>query len=221
MREALARPEVIEQVYVSQDVVEKWPTLPPNTTVTTNQVLAAMAETEHPQGILAVCRTVDVSLDSIATDAQLVVVLHEASDPGNAGTILRTADAFGADAVIFTKGSVDPYNGKCVRSSAGSIFHLPLVCGVELRDVVSAMASRRVCVRATEGGSATTLDDIDLAARTAWVIGTEARGLNDQALSLCDERVSIPMRGQAESLNAAVAAAIVLYASAAAHKEGA
>lgn len=219
VREALKVPKIVEQVYVSERSIEKWPDIPPNTTVTTDQVLAAMSETEHPQGIIAVCRSIDVSLDAIAPSAKLIVVLHQASDPGNAGTILRTADAFGADAVIFTKGSVDPYNGKCVRSSTGSIFHIPLVCNVEFDDVISAMNVREITVRGTEGGSPVTLNDINLAARSAWVIGTEAHGLDEDALDRCNERVSIPMPGNAESLNASVAAAIVLYATAAAHNE--
>lgn len=214
VREALAVPGAVQQLFVSQSAAAKWPDLPVDVTVTSEQVLTAMAETEHPQGILAVCRTLDVSLSSIADDARLVVILHQASDPGNAGTILRTADAFGADAVIFTKGSVDAYNGKCVRSSAGSLFHIPVVLDVELADAVSAVRERGLEVCATDGSAELMLGDSPRGTRSAWMIGTEAHGLDSAALALADRRIAIEMPGRAESLNAAVAAAIVLYHSA-------
>jgi len=144
-------------------------------------------------------------------------------DPGNAGTVLRTADAAGAQAVIFSDASVDPYNGKCVRASAGSIFHLPLVVGVpadraarELRE-----AGLRVLAADTRGGRS--LDDLgpaELAAPTAWMFGNEAWGLPGDLAALADESVAVPIYGRAESLNLATAAAICLYASARAGHRG-
>ncbi len=213
VREALARNGVIQQLYVSESIADRWHDVQVQVTVTTDQVLAAMGETEHPQGVLAVCRTVDVALAELPRDLRTVLVLHQANDPGNAGTMLRSADAFGADAVIFTKGSVDVYNGKCVRATAGSIFHLPIVNGVELSDVAALLHAAGIRLRATDGNATTTLESIDLTVPTAWLIGTEAHGLDAAALELADDRVSIPMAGEAESVNAAVAASIVLYRS--------
>lgn len=213
VREALAVPDVIEQVFVAESVEAQWRDVDVPVTVATDQVLAAMSETEHPQGVLAVCRFVDVELSTLPTDLRSVLVLHRANDPGNAGTMLRSADAFGADAVIFTKGSVDVYNGKCVRATAGSIFHLPIVAGAKLADVVEFLRRAGVRVRATEGRAPVSLEDIDLRVPSAWLIGTEAHGLDVAALEMADERVAIAMAGAAESVNAAVAASIVLYRS--------
>ena len=213
VREALATPSVIEQLYVAESVAANWDDADAPVTVVTEQVLAAMSETDHPQGVLAVCRMVDVGLADLPERMHSVLVLHRANDPGNAGTMLRSADAFGADAVVLTKGSVDVYNGKCVRATAGSIFHLPIVVGVELTEAVALLTQRGVRMCATEGRAATALPEIDLRVPSAWMIGTEAHGLDDEALALADERVRIPMSGAAESLNAAVAASIVLYHS--------
>lgn len=213
VNEALATPAVVEQLYVAESAASKWPDLPVDVTIATDDVLAAMSQTENPQGVLAVCRLVDVSWDAIPQTPRLVAVLHQANDPGNAGTIVRSADAFGADAVIFTTGSVDAYNGKCVRATAGSLFHVPIVLGVELTDVVELLHDRGMCIRATDGAGETSLEDVDLTEPSAWLIGTEAHGLGAHALGLADERVRIPMVGAAESVNAGVAASIVLYRS--------
>lgn len=165
-------------------------------------VLLAMTETVHPQGIAAVCRFLPFLAPS---DPRLVVVLHEVRDPGNAGTILRTADAAGADAVYFTGDSVDPYNGKCVRSTAGSLFHVPFTsCAFD------EVPTEGLQVLATSGSGERDLRDVDPTLPTVWVFGNEARGLPDVGLPT----VSIPIFGAAESLNLASAAAVCLYASA-------
>ncbi len=169
-------------------------------------VLLAMTETVHPQGVAAVCRFLPFAPPD---DPQLIVVLHEVRDPGNAGTILRTADAAGADAVYFTGDSVDPYNGKCVRSTAGSLFHIPFT-SCALSDV--PMAGLQVL--ATSGAGERDLREVDLGLPTAWVFGNEAHGLPDLGLPT----VSIPIFGAAESLNLASAAAVCLYASALAQR---
>ena len=186
-------------------------------------VLEAMAETVTPQGVLAVAPLVDVPLEqALAGRPRLVAVLDQVADPGNAGTVLRTADAAGADAVVLTAGSVDPHNGKCVRATAGSLFHLPVSAGEELSDVVAALQARGVQVLATSGRAEADLDDlIDsgvLAAPTAWLFGPEAAGLPAAALALADRTVRIPLHGRAESLNLATAAAVCLYASARAQR---
>jgi len=149
-------------------------------------------------------------------------VLANVRDPGNAGTVLRTADAAGADAVIFADASVDLYNGKCVRASAGSLFHLPVVAGGRLPETIAALKEAGLRVFAADGRAGVTLDDpatrASLSAPTAWLFGNEAWGLPDDLLALADESVAVPIYGRAESLNLASAAAVCLYASASAQR---
>jgi TrmH family RNA methyltransferase len=185
--------------------------------------MAGLSETVSPQGLVAVCTFLDLTLDSVlAARPRLIAVLAEIQDPGNAGTVLRTADAAGAGAVVFCHGSVDPYNGKCVRSSAGSLFHPPVVRGGAPADVVGALREAGLRVLAADGAGECDLDrfadDGSLAAPTAWLFGNEARGLPDELAALADARVAIPIYGRAESLNLAAAAAVCLYASARAQR---
>ena len=139
-------------------------------------------------------------------------------DPGNAGTVIRCSDAAGAGGVVLTGTSVDPYNGKSVRASAGSLFHLPLAVDPGTSDVVRAAQRAGLTVLAAEAAGELDLDDATdqglLARPTAWLFGNEAWGLPDQIAGLADHRVRIPIHGRAESLNLATAAAICLYASA-------
>jgi TrmH family RNA methyltransferase len=185
------------------------------------KVLGALAETATPQGLVGVAPLLEHGLDAL-DGARLVVVLHEVNDPGNAGTVIRAADAAGADAVVLTEGSVDPHNGKCVRATAGSLWHLPVVQGVGWPDVHAALRRTGLQVLATTGTADDDLDDLldagALAAPTAWVLGTEAHGLPQVVLADADRRVRIPLHGRAESLNLATAAAVCLYASARAQR---
>ena len=178
--------------------------------------MAGLSETVSPQGLVAVCSFLDVPLTSVS--GPLVAVLAEIQDPGNAGTVLRTADAAGANGVVFTEGSVDPYNGKCVRASAGSLFHPPVVRGAPAASAIDSLRSSGLQVLAADGYGEADLDELtdagELAAPTAWVFGNEARGLPDDLAALADRRVRIPIHGRAESLNLAAAAAVCLYASA-------
>lgn len=179
---------------------------------------AALSETATPQGVVAVCRQVDRDLGSVLAKApRLLVALVETGDPGNAGTILRSADAAGAEAVVFA-GGVDPYNGKTVRASAGSLFHLDLVTGVEPLELVAAARSAGLLSLATTAAADRDIDELaadgTLARPTVWLFGSEAHGLPDAVLAAADERVRVPMHGRAESLNLAVAAGICLFASA-------
>ena len=183
------------------------------------ELMSDLAQTVTPQGLLAICPFVDVPLaDLVCTRPGLVVVLANIRDPGNAGTVLRTADAAGADGVVFAGASVDPYNSKCVRSAAGSLFHLPVVVGVSVREAVSALRDAGLAVLAADGRATTGLNDLDLAGRlsepTAWLFGNEAWGLPADLLDLADEAVAVPIYGRAESLNLAAAAAVCLYATA-------
>jgi TrmH family RNA methyltransferase len=185
------------------------------------EVMSSLAQTVTPQGVLGVCGFVDVPLDSLAQAAprapRLVAVLAQVRDPGNAGTVLRTADAAGADGVIFSSASVDPYNGKCVRASAGSLFHLPVVVGPGPAEAVAALRGAGMRILAADGRGRC-LDELavggELAGPAAWLFGNEAWGLPGDLLALADEAVAVPIYGAAESLNLAAAAAVCLYSSA-------
>jgi len=184
--------------------------------------LAAMAETVTPQGVVGVAPLVGVGLDGLPERPRLVAVLDGVNDPGNAGTVLRTADAAGADAVVFPSGATDPHGGKCVRASAGSLWHLPVVTGVPVAQVLEALRERGVALLATTGAGEDDLDALQddglLAGPTAWLFGTEAHGLGPDVLAVADRRVRVPLHGRAESLNLASAAAVCLYASARAQR---
>jgi RNA methyltransferase, TrmH family len=186
-------------------------------------VMSELAQTVTPQGLLAICGFVDVTLGAAITgQAKLVAILANVRDPGNAGTVVRAADAAGADAVIFADASVDPYNGKCVRASAGSLFHLPVVAGTRLSDAISELHQAGLSVVAADGQAGRSLDEPDVQERlrkpTAWLFGNEAWGLPPELVALADETVAVPIYGKAESLNLATAAAVCLYASARAQR---
>jgi len=183
--------------------------------VVDEQAMQALSETVTPQGVVAVCERLDVALgEALAKGPRLVAVLVDIRDPGNAGTILRTADAAGAGAVIFAGEAVDPYNGKCVRASAGSLFHVDVVRERDVDAVLRELGG--MSVLATSGRGENDLFEVDLGGPTAWLFGGEAHGLPDEVLERA-ERVRVPLYGMAESLNLASAAAVCLYASARAH----
>lgn len=181
----------------------------------TRQVLGAMAETVQPQGVLAVARIPEISLTEALEGAKLVAVLHEVRDPGNAGTVLRAADAAGADAVIFSGDSIDPWHPKVVRSTTGSVFHLPVATSKSLEDVVAAVrAAGLETIAADVRGAELTEARGDLAAPIAWVFGNEARGLDETERAIIGRSLKLPIYGAAESLNLATAASVLLYETA-------
>jgi TrmH family RNA methyltransferase len=202
------------------DLIELAHTLGVATHQASGRVLGELSDTVTPQGLVAVCDVRDVALDLALSNApSLVVLLAAVRDPGNAGTVLRTADAAGAAAVVFSDNSVDPYNGKCVRASAGSLFHLDVVVGAPVIEAITTLRQAGLQVLAADGRpDAESLDDLELAgelgAPTAWVFGNEAWGLPAQVLQAADRTVRVPIHGRAESLNLAAAAAVCLYASA-------
>ncbi|WP_217200477.1 TrmH family RNA methyltransferase [Streptomyces buecherae] len=186
-------------------------------------VVAEISQTVTPQGLVGVCRFLDSPLsDVLAARPRLIAVLAHVRDPGNAGTVLRCADAAGADAVILTDASVDLYNPKSVRASVGSLFHLPVTVGVPIERVVSGLHEAGVRVLAADGAGQRDLDaELDagrMSGPTAWVFGNEAWGLPEETRALADEVVRVPIHGKAESLNLATAAAVCLYASARAQR---
>ena len=192
----------------------------PRWTVVEPRALASLSDSVTPAGVVAVCRYVDVPLTSALARARLVAICADVRDPGNAGTVIRTADAAGADAVVLTGTSVDAYNPKTVRATVGSLFHLPLAVAPDPAEVLRTAREEGLTVVAADGRGELDLDGADalLAARTAWLFGNEAHGLAPGLRELADHRVRIPIHGRAESLNLSTAAAICLYASARAHR---
>jgi len=187
------------------------------------EVMSVLAQTVTPQGLLGVAAFRDVTLtEVVAMRPRLVAVLAAVRDPGNAGTVLRAADAAGADAVVLTDSSVDPYNAKCVRASAGSLFHLPFVTGVPAGAAAAALRGAGLRVLAATAAADRDLDQLaddgGLAGPTAWLFGNEAWGLPPEVQALADTAVRVPIHGRAESLNLAAAAAVCLYASARAQR---
>lgn len=210
-------------------------------TLATDEVISTISE--NAQGVLAVGRTpefgfgkqfetadqiVDLALthydnNGVASGPFLIAILNNVRDPGNAGTVIRTADAMGADLVVLTGDSVEITNPKVIRSSAGSVFHgANVVPFKDLPALVAALKSRNWQVYAATGGRWPCKniydDDLNLELPTAWIFGNEAWGLTDDDAALADEKVSIPIYGNAESLNLAIAAAICLFASSSAQR---
>lgn len=183
--------------------------------VITDKAANALSETVTPVGLFAVCTLPETRLaDVLGAAPRLVLVAVDTSEPGNAGTLIRIADALGADAVVLAGDGVDPYNGKCLRASAGSIFALPVLEEPDVNALVTALRQAGLAVLATTLDGEVPLDDADLSGPTSWFFGSEAHGLSAEVAALADARVRIPMSGGAESLNIAAAAAICLYQSA-------
>ena len=226
VREAIShRPELVHDVFITKSGLERHKELVTlaeansiELTLTTDAVLDQMADTITPQGVVAVCGFSDVSLAQVVESSPtLIALLHEVSDPGNVGNIIRTADAAGADAVIVTNDSVDVFNPKVVRSSTGSVFHVPVVIGADLQHALTQLKSIGMTIFATDaaGESLVAVRDAGrLANPTVWLLGNEARGLSTEDRQLADAVVSVPIFGAAESLSLQTAAAVCLYESA-------
>jgi TrmH family RNA methyltransferase len=171
-------------------------------------VLEKLADTQTPQPVLASVRIILSDLDQIPNG--LILVLHEIRDPGNAGTIIRSADAAGASAVVFTGQTVDPFNPKTLRATAGSIFHLPVAVGT-LETVLAHFSSRGNQTLATVVRGGLSHRDVDFTLPSVVVIGNEAEGLAPSDVAMCDRPISIAMSGRSESLNAGVAASLIAF----------
>lgn len=229
-REALAyRPDTVLELFATPSALERHTDVRDaalaaglEVVFTTEDVLDAMADTVTPQGIVAVARQTPSSVrDVFAASPRLVAICDEVRDPGNLGTIIRAADAAGADAVILTGRTVDPYNPKVVRATTGSLFHLPIAVGVDLASAIDRAHAAGVRVIAADVGGEDFLASRQILAEpTAWLFGNEARGLEDDALALADLALRLPIYGSAESLNLATAASVCLYETAFAQRSG-
>jgi TrmH family RNA methyltransferase len=219
--EAALRRNLVVEIFATESALGRFGSVLGNAPVhlVTERAAKALSDTVTPVGLVAVCDVPSTSLnDVLAAGPQLVAVAAEISEPGNAGTLIRIADAMGADAVVFAGHSVDPFNGKCLRASAGSIFSIPAVSETDSAAAISALSAAGLRVLATTVDGEISLDDADLAGPTAWLFGPEAHGLPEALARSAAHRIRIPMPGGAESLNVASAAAICLYQSAKAHR---
>jgi RNA methyltransferase, TrmH family len=219
------RPELVVELYATPTALDRYTDIAQTAVdagvdveFVSEHVLETMADTVTPQGFVAVCHQFPTSIrDILSGKPKLVAILEEVRDPGNAGTIIRAADSAGADAVILTGRTVDLYNPKVVRSSTGSIFHVPVAVGATLEDVVGRahMAGLQILAADIKGDDLLAVRTEGLLSRpTAWVFGNEARGLGGDDLALADRAVTVPIYGNAESMNLATAASVCLYESA-------
>jgi TrmH family RNA methyltransferase len=234
VREAVLAGADVHDVYVTTESAQRYPEIVVaaqdrgmRVSVGTAEVLDAMSP--DGQHVVAVAGLTAYRLDQL-DGPRLVAILANVRDPGNAGTVIRAADAAGADAAVLTTESVDVHNPKVVRSTAGSLFHLPVVAGADLATTIADLRSLGLLVLAADGEGPFDLDDLldvagsaedgvpDLERPTAWLFGNEAWGLRDEDRALADAVVRVPIRGRAESLNLATAATLCLYASSRAHR---
>jgi TrmH family RNA methyltransferase len=217
--EAALRRELVSEVFVTEAAWQRFGAMLVDAPVhfVTDRAAKALSDTVTPVGLVAVCQAPATTLDEVLSGApRLVAVAVQISEPGNAGTLIRIADAMGADAVVLAGDSVDPYNGKCLRASAGSIFAIPVLTVDDAEHAITRLSGAGLQVLATAVDGEIGLDDAEplLSAPTAWLFGPESHGLPSEVTAMAAHRVRIPMRGSAESLNVAAAAAICLYESA-------
>jgi len=216
-------PDCVDEVFATPAAAEQYADLAasgPAWTLVDERALASLSDSVTPAGVVAVCRFLDGPVTDALASNRLAVICADVRDPGNAGTVIRTADAAGADAVVLAGTSVDAYNPKTVRATAGSLFHLPLAVEPDPLAAVTAAREAGLTVLAADVAGELDLDAADdvLAGPTAWLFGNEARGLPAELAAAADHRVRIPIHGRAESLNLSTAAAVCLYASARAQR---
>ncbi|MDD3394841.1 MAG: RNA methyltransferase [Clostridia bacterium] len=178
----------------------------------TDELFALLSDTENPQGVLAVCKKQKEAQEVIwKKDAPFFLLAEELNDPGNLGTVIRTADACGADGIFLSKGSVDVYNPKVLRATMGSVFHVPIFQNADLEEVALKLNENDISLYAAHLKGDCYPYHLPLEKGCAFLIGNEARGLSDEAAAFCDRWVKIPMPGKAESLNASIAAGVLMY----------
>ena len=212
----------VKELYLTQEAFDRYAEIVTaieesgaEITICTEAVIEQFSSTVSPQGMTAVVKMWDQDPTKIFTrNTKLVVALTAVRDPGNAGSVIRVADAAGAQGVVMSNDSVDLFNPKVVRASVGSLFHLPISIGQELTETIALARAAGMQVLAADANGVSLYGGVDLVKPTLWVFGNEAWGIPPEVLALVDEVVSIPIYGQAESLNLATASAVCLYASA-------
>lgn len=217
---ALGRPDCVVEVFATPAAATTYAALLAGAQLVTlvdERALASLSDAVTPAGVVALCRHLDVPLSSAIGAGDLLVICADVRDPGNAGTVIRTADAAGAAAVVLAGQSVDLHNPKTIRASVGSAFHLPIALEPDPAAAVAAARAGGYTVLAADGAGDVDLFEADLTGPTAWLFGNEAWGLPAELAALADRRVAIPIHGRAESLNLSTAAAVCLFASARAH----
>lgn len=226
VREALMyRPELVDEIYATPAALDRHPELESlaadvrqRIELASEAVIASMADTVTPQGVVAVARSFPLGVAEVfAAAPKLIAIMHEVRDPGNAGTVIRAADAAGADAVVFAGECIDPFHPKVVRSTTGSLFHVPVAIAPDLAALIATArdAGLQVLAADVRGDDLTVArDDGTLAQPAAWLFGNEARGLDEDSRALADRSLKVPIYGAAESMNLATAASVCLYQSA-------
>lgn len=179
--------------------------------IVADSVFDAMAETVTPQGVLAIVKMPEYSLEKMIAEAGTLVLLENLRDPGNLGTIIRTAEAAGVSGVVLSKESVDIYNPKVIRSTMGAVYRVPFIYAEQFTDLLQSLRNQNVRLLAAHLKGKKTFDKADYSGKVGILIGNEANGLSEEASGLANEKVLIPMAGSVESLNAAVAAALLMY----------
>lgn len=227
VREAVRHaPDQVVDLYLTAEAAARYPEIADAARAVgrwvhevSEDVLAAMCDADSPQGMVAVCEWSPGELaDVLAGDPACLVLLAEVRDPGNLGTVIRGADAAGAAAVLVSAASVDVTSPKVVRSTAGSLFHLPVVTGLDVTETIARLQASGIVCHAADGAGERTVDEADLGPAHAWVMGNEARGLPPEVAHACDDVLRVPIHGQAESLNLAMATTLCVYASARAQR---
>jgi TrmH family RNA methyltransferase len=215
----------VVEVFATSDATEQYADLvaaAPRWTLVDDRALASLSDSVSPAGVVGVCRFLDRPVEDVVDGSRLLAICADVRDPGNAGTVIRCADAAGAGGLVLAGHSVDAYNPKTVRASVGSLFYLPVAVEPDPAAAVHAAQAAGLVVLAADGAGEVDLDDADelLAQPTAWLFGNEAWGLPAELAGLADHRVRIPIHGRAESLNLSTAAALCLYASARIQRRG-
>lgn len=210
MADALEAGSPIVEVFATETGAETLPAGFEDVTLVGDRVIRLLSDSATPQGVVAVAQA-PVADVSVLRSSDLSLILAGVRDPGNAGTLVRSAAATGAGCVAFTEGSVDPFGPKTVRASAGALFLVPIVRGVNVGEAVTAARDGGAQVLGADARAATSLDDVDLSEPTAFVLGNEAWGFEAGLTAMLDGTVSIPMPGPTESLNVGIAGSILLF----------
>ncbi len=203
--------EKLESLNGGKELLERIEGVCRDISLVPEKLFAEVSDTQSPQGILAVLEKRDFSLREVISAGKSAVVLDSLQDPGNVGTIIRTADAAGISAVLMTKGCVDLYSPKVLRSTMGSVFHMPIFEGLNIAETIELLKNAGYRVIASHLDGRNNYYDEELTGRSAIIVGNEANGISDETSALADRLVKIPMPGKAESLNASVAASIMIY----------